>query len=78
MEIINLKELNFALSCWLLLAYGIPHISCELFTDHIRFMNAGCKNLLDRKTTKFMMHTYVTSRIDKGNSLLYGIACTFA
>ena len=32
------------------------------------------RNLLDRKTTEIMIHTYVTSRLDNGNCLLYGIS----
>ena len=32
------------------------------------------RNLLDRKTTEIMIHSYVTSRLDNGNCLLYGIS----
>ncbi len=32
------------------------------------------RNLLDQKTTEIMIHTYVRSRLDNGNCLLYGIS----
>ena len=32
------------------------------------------RNLLDRKTTEIMIHSYVTYRLDNGNCLLYGIS----
>ena len=42
---------------------------CRVAYFHLHFIgNIG--NLLDRKTTEIMIHTYVTSRLDNGNCLI--------
>ena len=46
---------------------------CRVAYFHIHGIGK-IRNLLDRKTTEIMIHTYVTSRHDNGNSLLYGIS----
>ena len=50
----------------------VQHI-CRVVYFH--FVSIGkIRNLLDRKTTEIMIHTYVTSRLDNANCLLYGIS----
>ena len=50
----------------------VQHI-CRVAYFHIHCIGK-IRNLLDRKTTEIMIHTYVTSRLDNGNCLLYGIS----
>ena len=46
---------------------------CRVAYFHIHCIGK-IRNLLDRKTTEIMIHTYVTFRFDNGNCLLYGIS----
>ena len=50
----------------------VQHI-CRVAYFHIHCIRK-IRNLLDRKTTEIMIHSYVTSRLDNGNCLLYGIS----
>ena len=50
----------------------VQHI-CRVAYFHIHCIGK-IRNLLDRKTTEIMIHTYVTSRLNNGNCLLYGIS----
>ena len=50
----------------------VQHI-CRVAYFHIHCIGK-IRNLLDRKTTEIMIHTYVTSRLDNENCLLYGIS----
>lgn len=49
------------------------HYMCRVAYFHLHSIGR-IRNLLDRKTTEMMVHTYVTSRLDNGNGLLYGIS----
>ena len=50
----------------------VQHI-CRVAYFHIHCIGK-IRNILDRKTTEIMIHTYVMSRLDNGNCLLYGIS----
>ena len=50
----------------------VQHI-CRISYFHLHCIGK-IRNLLDRKTTEIMIHSYVTSRLDNGNCLLYGIS----
>ena len=46
---------------------------CRVAYFHIHCIGK-IRHLLDRKTTEIMINAYVTSRLDYGNSLLYGVS----
>ena len=46
---------------------------CRVAYFHIHCIG-NIRNLLNRKITEIMIHSYVTSRLDNGNCLLYGIS----
>ena len=50
----------------------VQHI-CRVAYFHI-YCIGKIRNLLHRKTTEIMIHTYVTSHLHSGNCLLYGIS----
>ena len=50
----------------------VQHI-CRVAYFHVHCIGK-IRNRLDRKTTEIMIQTYVTSRLDNGNCLLYGIS----
>ena len=50
----------------------VQHI-CRISYFHLHCIGK-IRNLLDRKTTEIMIHSYVTSRLDNRNCLLYGIS----
>ena len=50
----------------------VQHI-CRVAYFHIHCIGK-IRNPFDRKTTEIMIHTYVKSRLDNGNCLLYGIS----
>ena len=47
--------------------------TCRVAYFHIHCIGK-IRHLLDRKTTEIMVNAYVTSRLDYGNSLLYGVS----
>ena len=47
--------------------------TCGVAYFHIHCIGK-IRHLLDRKTTEIMVNAYVTSRLDYGNSLLYGVS----
>jgi hypothetical protein len=50
------------------------HVSsvCKSATYHLRNINS-IRNVLTYQTTETLVHAFITSRLDNGNSLLYGI-----
>ena len=49
------------------------HHTCRVAYFHIHCIGK-IRHLLDRKTTEIMVNAYVSSRLDYGNSLLYGVS----
>ena len=47
--------------------------TCRVAYFHIHCIGK-IRHFLDRKTTEIMINAYVTSRLDYGNSLLYGVS----
>ena len=50
----------------------VQHTCCVAYF-HLHYIGR-IRNLLDRKTTEIIVHTYITYRLDNGNCLLCGIS----
>ena len=52
-----------------------PHISGIIRSSSFHIRNIGkIRRFLNRDTTEQIVHSFITSRLDNGNSLLYGLS----